>query len=153
MSIVMAFDYGERRIGVAVGNTILRTAQSLTTVQGANRNEQLSAIDPLVKEWGPEQFVVGLPMHANEHTNEHVNEQTDERADAAERPHPVAQRARTFARQLEERFKKPVALVDERFTSQQAERQLRGAQIKGSIKSQLDSASAQIILQQYFDQL
>jgi putative holliday junction resolvase len=145
MRTVMAFDYGERRIGVAFGNTLSRAAQPLTTVQGNSRNEQLAAIDTLVKEWGPDQFVVGLPVDINEHANEHT--------EAAAMEHPVAKRARSFAQQLEERFKKPVAFVDERFTSQQAERQLRDAQIKGSIKAKLDSVAAQVILQQYFDQL
>jgi putative Holliday junction resolvase len=119
---VLAFDFGLKRIGVAVGEPELRTAHPLPAVAG------LAQIEKLVAQWKPARLVVGLPV--------------------AERgEHPFARRVERFARQLEGRFRLPVARVDERFSSVEAESRLRGAKRKP-----IDSVAAQLLLEQYFDE-
>jgi putative holliday junction resolvase len=121
---VLAFDFGLKRIGVAVGEPELRTAHPLPGIAAPG----FDAIGRLVQEWRPGLLVVGLPV--------------------AERgAHPLAPRVERFARQLEGRFRLPVALVDERFSSVEAESRLRGAKRKA-----VDSVAAQLILEQYFDE-
>jgi putative Holliday junction resolvase len=117
---VLAFDYGLKRIGVAVGEPELGTVHPLPAVSG------FSEIQKLVAEWRPAQLVVGLPVRE---------------AGA----HPLAPRVERFARQLEGRFRLPVARVDERYTSVEAESRLRGLKNKA-----IDSVAAQLILEQYF---
>jgi putative Holliday junction resolvase len=119
---VLAFDFGLKRIGVAVGEPELGTAHPLPAVSG------FPEIQKLVVEWKPIRLVVGLPVR-----------------EAGE--HPLARRVERFARQLEGRFRLPVARVDERFTSVEAESKLRGVKKKG-----VDSVAAQLILEQYFDE-
>jgi putative Holliday junction resolvase len=119
---VLAFDFGLKRIGVAVGESELRTAHPLPGIAAPG----FDAIGKLVKEWRPDMLVVGLPVAEN-------------------REHPMAQRVQRFARQLEGRFGLPVARVDERYTSVEAENLLRGMKRKA-----VDSVAAQLILEQYF---
>jgi putative Holliday junction resolvase len=119
---VLAFDFGLKRIGVAVGEGELGTAHPLPIVHN------LDEIKKLVNEWRPTQLVVGLPVREGGE-------------------HPFAPRVERFARQLEGRFRLPVARVDERFTSVEAESKLRG--VKNKV---VDSVAAQLILEQYFDQ-
>ncbi len=119
---VLAFDFGLKRIGVAVGETELRTAHPLPGIAAPG----FAAIDKLVKEWRPATLVVGLPV-------------------AERSEHPMAKRAQRFARQLEGRFRLPVARVDERYTSVEAESLLRGVKRKA-----VDSVAAQLILEQFF---
>jgi putative Holliday junction resolvase len=119
---VLAFDFGLKRIGVAVGEPELRTAHPLPAVAG------FAQIEKLVAQWKPARLVVGLPV--------------------AERgEHPFAERVERFARQLEGRFRLPVARVDERFSSVEAESRLRGVKRKP-----VDSVAAQLLLEQYFDE-
>lgn len=126
---VLAFDYGARRVGVAVGEPELRTAHPLPGIaaEGAAR---FAAIGRLVAEWRPARFVVGLPLGADGVA------------------HETTRRAQRFARQLHGRFRLPVDLVDERFTSAEAEQRLRG---RRASKLAIDSVAAQLILEQYFD--
>ena len=119
---VLAFDFGLKRIGVAVGEPELKTVHPLQSVSS------IDEIHSLVKEWRPTRLVVGLPVR-----------------EAGE--HPFAKRVEKFARQLEGRFRLPVARVDERFTSVEAESRLRGVK-----KKAIDSVAAQLILEQYFDE-
>jgi putative Holliday junction resolvase len=122
---VLAFDFGLKRIGVAVGEPETRTAHPLPAVSG------LPQIQKLVAEWRPGQLVVGLPV--------------------AERgEHPLAKRVERFARQLEGRTGLPVALVDERFSSVEAESRLKGR--AKEVKRAVDSVAAQLILEQYFSE-
>ena len=120
----LAFDYGTRRIGVAVGNSMLKRAQPLATLSalGAAR---FDAIRRLVDEWRPDALVVGVPTHP----------------DGA--PHDNTRKARAFARQLHGRFGLPVHEVDERYTTVEAMSQ--GA-------SDVDAAAAALILEQYLQQ-
>src|SRR2546421_3922853 len=121
---VLAFDFGLKRIGVAVGEPELGTAHPLPAIAAPG----FDAISRLVQEWQPGQLVIGLPVAANGE-------------------HPLAKRVERFARQLEGRFRLPVARVDERFSSVEAESRLRGLKHKS-----IDSVAAQLILEQYFDQ-
>jgi putative holliday junction resolvase len=119
---VLAFDFGLKRIGVAVGECELRSAHPLPAVSS------FPQIQKLVEEWKPAALVVGLP--------------TSVQGEA----HRMTRQAEDFARRLEKRFKLPVARVDERYTSVEAERKLRGLKNKA-----VDSVAAQLILEQYFD--
>ncbi len=120
---VLAFDFGLKRIGVAVGEPELRTAHPLRAVS------QFSQVEKLIAQWQPGALVVGLPTSVQGV------------------PHAMTRQAEDFARRLERRFKLPVARVDERFYSVEAESRLRGIKRKA-----VDSVAAQLILEQYFDE-
>jgi putative Holliday junction resolvase len=122
---VLAFDFGLKRIGVAVGEPELRTAHPLAAIA---RFEQ---VDTLVSQWNPARLVVGRPLSV------------------AGEPHATTRQADDFARRLERRFKLPVMRVDERFSSVEAESRLRGTRAK---KTEIDSVAAQLLLEQYFDE-
>ncbi len=96
---ILAFDFGEKRIGVAVGNTITKTAEALKIIQEKNQDEKFKAIKALIQEWQPQLLVVGLPIHP----------------DGAE--HEMTLKAKRFGNQLHGRFQKEVVWVDERYTS------------------------------------
>jgi putative holliday junction resolvase len=96
---ILAFDFGEKRIGVAVGNTITKTAEALKIIQEKNQEEKFKAIEALIQEWHPQLLVVGLPTHP----------------DGAE--HEMTQKAKRFGNQLHGRLQKEVVWVDERYTS------------------------------------
>lgn len=132
---VLAFDFGERRIGVAVGECELRTASALTTLDAETNDARWSGIGRLLDEWKPALLVVGLPLSPDGE------------------PHDMTARAQRFARQLEGRYRLPVALQDERFTSAEANAQLRDGGQKDwrERKKQLDAHAAQLILKDYFD--
>ncbi len=102
--IILAFDYGEKRIGVAVGNTITKTAEPLTIIQEKNQDERWKAIEQVIQEWQADLLVVGLPTHPDGTT------------------HEMTQKAKRFGNQLHGRFQKPVVWVDERYTSAAVER-------------------------------
>ena len=96
---ILAFDYGEKRIGVSVGNAITKTAEPLTILQEKNQDERWKAIEQVIQEWQADLLVVGLPTHP----------------DGA--PHEMTQKAKRFGNQLHGRFQKQVVWVDERYTS------------------------------------
>jgi putative pre-16S rRNA nuclease len=121
---VLAFDFGLKRIGVAVGEPEFGTAHPLPPIAAPG----FDCISKLITEWRPAQLVIGLPIAANGE-------------------HALARRVERFARQLEGRFHLPVTRVDERFSSVEAESRLRGAK-----KKSIDSVAAQLLLEQYFDQ-
>src|SRR5262245_66381262 len=123
---ILAFDFGLKRIGVAVGEPELRTAHPLPAVSSFEQ------IKPLIDEWQPASLVVGLPTSVQGV------------------PHKMTRQSEDFARRLEKRFKLPVARVDERYTSVEAESRLRG---KKGAKKAVDSVAAQLILEQYFDEV
>ena len=131
---ILAFDFGERRIGVAVGESALGTAHPLTTIAGERVAERFGAIAALIAEWKPARLVVGLPSHIDD--TEHV----------------MTARARRFARQLEGRFGVPVELIDERLTTREAASLLREAGVNARRQKPVrDQVAAQRILQAYFD--
>lgn len=96
---ILAFDYGEKRIGIAVGNSLTQTAEPLKIIKNINVNERFKAIESLIKEWQASILVVGLPKYP----------------DGAE--HVMTQKARRFGNQLYGRFVLPVIWVDESYTS------------------------------------
>ncbi len=131
---VLAFDFGEKRVGVAVGDLGLGLAHPLVTVSEGITKRRFDTITKLIEEWKPVQLVVGLPTHADG---------TD---------HELTRLSRRFARRLEDRFGISTRLVDERYTSITASVTLREAGIKGKKqKLVLDQVAAQQILQSYFD--
>lgn len=132
---VLAFDFGTRRIGVAIGNTLTRTARPLRTIDATSAGVRFASIAALLDEWRPEQLVVGLPVHA----------------DGTE--HAMTARARDFAGDLKRRFARPVALVDERYTSELARQALAASGRGGRAdRSLIDQVAAQTILQSWFDE-
>jgi putative Holliday junction resolvase len=118
----LAFDFGTRRVGVAVGHGLLGTGRALTTVRASGRAAQLEAIAALVDEWRPDALVVGVPFHP----------------DGAE--HDNTRAARAFGRRLHARFRLPVHEVDERYSTTEA--------LAGGARD-ADAAAAAIILEQY----
>ena len=133
---ILAFDFGEKRIGVATGETTLKAAHPLTTIAAEENEMKFSQIGQLITQWRPSLLVVGLPTHM----------------DGA--PHGMTQLAKKFAQRLEGRFNLPVIMVDERLSSAEAAQNLREAGIIGSKqKTMIDAVAAQGILQSYFDGL
>ena len=121
--VVLGFDFGRRRIGVALGNSITRHARPLRVIEAANADARWSAITAIVQEWRPGAIVVGLPRHP----------------DGAE--HAMTGHAQRFGRQLAGRYGVPVSFVDERYST---------AVLAGKGANDADAAS--IILQQWFDE-
>ena len=120
---LLAFDYGLRRVGVAVGNTLLGQAQPLRTV-AVEGEARFAAIAQLLREWQPDALVVGVPFHP----------------DGA--PHENTRRAQRFARQLGGRFGLPVLEVDERWSTTEA-------LAEGGAGRDIDARAAAVILDQY----
>lgn len=135
---VMAFDFGEKRIGVATGETMLKTAHALTTINAEQNDVKFTQIALLIAEWRPSLLVVGLPMHMDGHLND--------------KPHLLTQLSKKFAQRLEGRFNLPVVMIDERLSSSEAAQNLTAVGIKGiKQKAMIDAVAAQTILQSYFD--
>jgi len=121
---VLAFDFGLKRIGVAVGNTLLKKAQALTIIHAIENNRRFEAIEKLIREWQPGRLVVGLPLHPDGNA------------------HEMTKRCRRFANQLHGRFNIKTTLVDERYSSS----------VLSFNRGEADDAHAPaLILQQYFD--
>lgn len=121
---ILAFDFGLKRIGVAIGNTMICQAKPLSVITATANEPKFAAIAALIAEWGPSRIVVGLPSHP----------------DGTE--HEMSARCRRFANQLNGRYNLPVELVDERYSS---------AVIAAKRGDVIDDKAAAIILQQYFD--
>ncbi|MGZ8984478.1 MAG: Holliday junction resolvase RuvX [Methylotenera sp.] len=135
-STVLCFDFGEQRIGVAVGEHLLASANPLTTIDNESNEVRFEVISKLIKEWQPKLLVVGLPLSL----------------DGAETN--VSQLCKKFARRLNGRFNIPVMLIDERYSSVDASDLLNQTGIKGRAqKVMLDQVAAQTILQSYFDSI
>ncbi|MET0534775.1 MAG: Holliday junction resolvase RuvX [Steroidobacter sp.] len=133
--VILAFDYGTKRIGVASGDTLTRTARALTTLE-YNQTIPWPAIDKLMREYQPAQLVVGLPWNMDD------------------TPTLLTDASRAFGAELQTRYNKPVALVDERLSSREAESQLRDARAAGIKKrrnthADVDMIAAKILLEQW----
>ena len=122
---ILSFDYGTRRVGVAVGNSISKSGQALKTITASNSDALFQEIESLLQEWQPDQLVVGKPTHPDG------------------TPHEMTSKATRFGNQLHGRFHLPVVWVDERYTS---------AVLEGDpeMYDNLDAHSAVLILEQYF---
>jgi putative Holliday junction resolvase len=131
---VLAFDFGEQRVGAAVGDIGVGIAHPLVTIAAADKKSRYAAIAALIAEWRPALLVVGLPAHL----------------DGTE--HELSRLARKFARELAGRFALPVELVDERLTSAAAEASLAEAGVASrKRKPVVDQVAAQHILQAYLE--
>jgi putative holliday junction resolvase len=131
---LIGFDFGAKRIGLAVGETSTRIASPLGAIEAEANDARLAEIDRLVAQWHPVAFVVGEPHHADGS------------------PHEVARLAAKFARRLAARYRIPVVMVDETLTSATAEAELRGNRTRASRKSDVDALAAAIILQSFLDE-
>lgn len=129
---LLAFDYGEKRIGVAIGNVLTRHARALGVVPNPNSQFRFEVVGKLIGEWNPDALVVGLPCHPDG------------------TPHKMTQLAKRFGNQLNGRFNLPVDWVDERYSSVAADLDMRE---KGMAADMRDAEAARIILQQYLDGL
>ena len=130
---LIGFDFGERRIGVAVGETGTGIANPLRAIDAAANDERFREIEKLVNEWRPAGFVVGRPRHADDSE------------------HAVAKLAEKFALRLAARYHVPVVMVDETLSSASAEESLRGSRAGAKKKGDVDAVAAAIILQSYLD--
>ena len=137
--IVLAFDFGLRRIGVACGDTVSRTASALEAVPVNSRGPRWEVIDALMRDWQPDMAVVGLPYNVDG---------SDSSMTGA---------ARGFAAELARRYTMEVALVDERYSSLEAESRLKSARESGLrrrrvAKGDVDAAAACVILERWFSE-
>jgi putative Holliday junction resolvase len=130
---VLGFDFGEKRIGVAVGETATGIANPLGAIAGEANDARFGAIAKLVDEWKPGAFVVGRPKHADGSG------------------HAVAKLAEKFARRLTARHGLPVVFVDETLTSADAEASLRETRTRPARAGDVDALAATLILQSYLD--
>ena len=131
---ILAFDFGLRRIGIAVGQSVTASANPLGVVQNSDSGPDFDAIASFIDEWRPARLVVGMPLHADGEPGEmqaHVEE---------------------FVRELW-RFQLPVDTIDERYTSIQAEEALKQARASGTrgriTREMIDSAAAVFIAERF----
>ena len=123
---VLGFDYGKRRIGVAVGQTLTRTATALRSVPVRNRRPDWDRISEWVREYQPQLFVLGLPLSPDNN------------------PHPLAVHITHFGRQLKDRFHLPVEFIDERLSSHEA-----ASRATVNTAEDLDAEAARVILESW----
>ena len=133
------FDYGTRRIGVAVGNSLLGTARPLGVVQNHNGTPEWNAIKSYLEQWRPTGLVVGLPL----------TESGEEQA--------LCNHVRGFAKRLDKQFSIPVHFSDERYSSLAAQEEIRkmrqsGQRPRRSKHADIDGVAAALILEQWFSQ-
>ena len=135
---LLAFDYGKKRIGIAVGQELTKSATPLTTLQNTSDAVTWNAIDELMAQWQPQALVVGLPLNA----------------DGTE--HDVTRLAKQFGNQLQARYNLQTYWVDERLTSIEAKRMIApgrsGRKGRHSDKSEIDRMAAKLILESWFNQ-
>jgi putative Holliday junction resolvase len=134
-SVVLGFDYGLRRIGVAVGQRVTGTASAIAVLRNSDQGPDWAACDALHKTWRPQALIVGLPLGRDGHDQ------------------PMTHAARGFARLLEERYRLPVYLVDERYTSRAADAEFVEARRAGTARrkdaAMLDAQAARRIVEQW----
>lgn len=133
---ILGFDFGMKSIGIAVGQTFTKTAQALSALSAKQGEPTWNQVEELIKSWKPEALIVGIPLNMN------GTEQ------------PITHAAKKFAKQLEERFRLPVHLVDERLSTVEAREKLfdQGG-FKALKKANIDSTSAQLILEMWLQKI
>ena len=122
-SIIMGFDFGMKRIGVAVGQKVTQTASGLTVVQACDGIPRWEYLDKIVLDWQPEKFIVGLPLNMDGSKSE------------------MSQKAHKFSRRVSSRYNIHSEMFDERLTSFEA-REHEG-------KTHIDAIAARLILQSW----
>lgn len=131
--ILLAFDFGKKRIGVAVGQTVTQSARPLMTITAKDGVPDWQAVTALIKKWQPEALVIGIPLNM----------------DASDQA--LTQDARAFAKHLKDQYNLPVFEMDERLTTKDArERLFTAGGYKALQSGQVDQVAAQIILQNWF---
>lgn len=132
--ILLAFDFGKKRIGVAVGQTVTKSARPLITIAAKDGKANWQDITPLINKWRPDALIVGIPLNM----------------DGTEQP--ISSDARAFANALKEQYNLPVFEMDERLTTKDArERLFAEGGFKALQSGQVDQVAAQLILQNWFD--
>lgn len=134
---LLGFDYGLKRIGVAVGQALTGDTRPLATVAARDGEPDWTAIDALIETWEPGTLVVGLPYNV----------------DGSE--HAMTAAAGRFAERMEARYGLTVHRVDERYTSLEASRELAGRRRRGGRRTRsgdLDAAAAAIILKDWLEE-
>lgn len=130
---ILAFDFGTKRIGVAVGSTITQQARPLTTLNVKAKTIPWLAIQALIKEWNSVAIVVGIPLNMDGS------------------PQAITERSREFARECHQRFHCPVFGVDERLSTVEArQRVFDEAGYRGLQNAEMDSIAAVLMLEQWF---
>jgi putative Holliday junction resolvase len=137
--IVLAFDFGLRRIGVACGDSVSRNASALETVPAGPKGPRWESIGAMIRDWQPDLAVVGLPYNVDGSDNE------------------MTGAARGFAAELARRFALQVVMVDERYSSLEAAARLQTARASGLrrrrvAKADVDAAAACVILERWFSE-
>ena len=136
MSCVIGFDYGERRIGVAVGLLEVGTANPLTAISAPTSQILWNEIDRIIKEWSPNTLIVGCVKHSTQNNN------------------LLKSKINRFCKNLKSRYHLPVEIIDEAYSSVTAYEILKDMRSKGQrkkiTKHDIDKASAAIILQSWF---
>jgi len=131
---ILAFDYGRRRIGVAVGQDVTASASPVGTVANGDQGVDFTRLNEIIAEWNPTRLVVGLPLHADGSPSEMTVAVDAFVADLA-------------------RYELPVTAIDERYSSVEAERTLKSARQQGSrgriSKADIDVAAAVCIAERY----
>jgi putative holliday junction resolvase len=132
--VYLAFDFGSKRIGVAIGDAVTRAARGLGAVP-----QDWAKIQTLLKEWQPAACVVGLPLGRDDEEQ------------------PITRQARAFAQELERQFGGPVHLCDERYSSRAAHEHIRQARASGTLARRVkpgdkDSVAARVILEQWMNE-
>jgi putative Holliday junction resolvase len=134
-NILIGFDFGMKRIGVAIGQTITKSARPLDTIFAKEGIPNWDALNKLIKKWMPDALVVGIPLNMDG---------TDQR---------ITEQARLFVQSLREHYQLPVYEADERLTTKDArERLFNEGGYKALQDGQVDRVAAQLILQTWFDQ-
>lgn len=132
--LVLAFDFGQRRIGVAVGQDVTGSASPLGIIDNRDGDIDFAAIDRLVAEWRPVRLIVGMPLNADDSAG------------------PLGAAVRAFVAALE-RYRLPIVTTDERYSSIEAERLLQKARADGRRgridKAAIDAAAAVLIAERY----
>ena len=131
--LILAFDFGTRHIGVAVGNELLHSARGLAPLPARDGIPDWNVVTRLIDEWQPDLFVVGLPLNM----------------DGSESL--MSTRARKFGNRLHGRYGKPCEMVDERGSTQEAKRIAHGAGHRGNYREEsVDGIAAVLILEGWF---
>ena len=129
---LLGFDYGEKYIGIAVGQTLTKTARALTTVKAKNGVPDWQQIEKLIETWNPERLIVGLPLNMDGS------------------PQKMTNQAKRFASHLRHHFKLPVELMDERLSTVEARASLFEEKgYRALQKSYIDATSAKYILESW----
>ena len=127
---VFAFDYGSKRCGVAVGQTLTKSARPLAQINHSTMSKW-QTLDTLIKEWQPQTLVVGLPLNMDDSVGN------------------IAAKAKQFGLKLQQRYQLPVQFIDERLSTRAARERLQQQGIKKTNKAAINSTAAQIILEDW----